>query len=81
MAEKASEGMIDQLLSAGQTAIAHHLQGKTDLEHEALEFMDSLWDQMPKSVREQALERLRESGLGQFADRIHRERKDLADLG
>ncbi len=77
MSDDACGGMTEQLLAAGQRAIRHHLEGDTDMEHEALEFMDSLWDRMTNDEREKSLARLHASGLTEFADRISRERRNL----
>jgi len=77
MSDSAAEGMIRQLLAAGQRAIRLHLEGDTDEEHAALEFMDALWDQMTPAARTQALARLRASGLEEFANRIDAGRADL----
>ena len=79
MSEQNSHPMIEQLLQAGHQALGFHLEGAKTKEHQALEFMDSLWDQMPHALRDHALRRLREGGLQHFADQIDAARKDLEE--
>ena len=81
MSEDSCGGMTEQLLAAGQRAIRHHLEGDTEMEHEALEFMDALWDRMSNDEREKSLTKLHASGLTEFADRIAKERRDLTGNG
>ncbi|MBN2713593.1 MAG: hypothetical protein JXR97_14325 [Planctomycetes bacterium] len=77
MSSQPNESMIDNLISAGKSAMNMKAKGDAEGEREVLEYMNSLWDRMEQKDRVTAEGALRFSGLDELADRISEGKSDL----